>query len=173
MPAAIVNAIAPAAKRYMIANNVAAPTSAGTIIAGLRKLNANPVCRIYSISVITANIAGAGVMAPVSIYRATSVANGFLTASNQIHRLDTNYALPTLEVRWDTIVTGTIANQRLLVLGGGPVTTTQAASQRSVWRARDINDAIVLRGDEGLLLVQELAGDVDTQSYIGYSWEEE
>ena len=159
-------------KRYSIGLIFNGSTTLSTNLAGFRKQSANAVCRIYRISVILTH-AAAGLGHPISLWRAASVAAGSQVTAADIPMKDTNAGNATLEVRTDA-VTGTKANQRLLMLGGNPVTTAGVAGPHYVWESVDISDHIVLRGDEGLIFDQSpIAGDADDRYMVTIEWEEE
>lgn len=161
-------------KRYIISVILTpANATAGTNLMGLRKLNAN--ADVYIIR-IKAHVfqAAAGVAATLGWRRATTVAAGTLIAAADVPKMDTAAGNATLEVRTGA-VTGTEAAQ-YIITHPAHTTAVPAAGQGTTfideWNANDRAGSIRLTGDEGLILEQVTASDVDNRFYITIEWEE-
>jgi len=163
-----------APKRYSIVSILTGAVAANTNIMGLRKLLANNDAYIIRIRVHVYH-AAAGVATVLAWRRATTVAGGALTAAADIPKLDTSAANATLEVRTGA-VTGTKAAQYIIT---HPAHTTAAPAAGvgspwiDEWVPPDKGGRIRLTGDEGLILDQQTAGDVDNRYHILVEWEEE
>lgn len=157
-------------KRYQI-GVLLAGGALGLNILGLRKLNANAVVRIYKVMVTVTHVA-AGLGPPLRVSRATDVAAGTLVTASDVPKKDTNDPDATLEVRTGAI-TGTVAGQILLWIGGCTVTGTGLGGPLDTWEAMDREDMITLRGDEGLIFEVGSTGDTDDRYAITIAWEEE
>ena len=145
---------------------------AGTNIAGLRKLAANPDVYITRIEMVQYNGA-AGLAVPVQIKRATTVAGGTLLAwVADTVEIDTGSVVPTLEVRTGA-VTGTEATNALLTflfMAGVPGIGSGHISNQ--WIAQDRSEWIRLTGDEGIVFDTPLAADIDNRYWINLIWVE-
>jgi len=144
---------------------------AGTNIAGLRKLAANPDVYITRMEMVQYNGA-AGLAVPVQIRRATTVAGGTLLTFVGNTELDTAAAVATLEVRTGA-VTGTEAANPLYTfqfIAGVPGIGTGHISNQ--WIAQDRSEWIRLTGDEGIIFDMPVVADIDNRYWINLIWVE-
>lgn len=162
-------------KRYSI-SLILTPGAAAALtnLMGLRKQAANADVYIIRLRV-TVFHAAAGVAATFGFKRATTVAGGTLIAAADVPKLDTSAANATLEVRTGAVTFGAEAAQYILT---GPAHTTAApaagvgSSFDWEWRANDRAGSIRLTGDEGIIMENITAGDVDNRFYVTVEWEE-
>ncbi len=144
---------------------------AGTNIAGLRKLAANPDVYITRVEMVQYNVA-AGLAVPVQMKRATTVAGGTLLTFTGNTELDTAAVVATLNVRTGA-VTGTEAANALytfLFMSGIPGIGSGHVSNQ--WIAQDRSEWIRLTGDEGIIFDTPIAADADNRYWINLIWVE-
>jgi hypothetical protein len=160
-------------KRYSVTSILSGAAVANTNLMGVRKLGANPDVYIIRIRLHIFHV-NKGRATVLAWRRATTVAGGALVAVADIPKLDTAAANATLEVRTGA-VTGTKAAQYIIT---HPAHTTfePAANTGSPWIdewiSPDKGGRIRLTGDEGLVLDQQTAGDVENRYHILIEWEE-
>ena len=165
--------IASTIEKYMLAVSLSGVASANTVIAGIRKLNANPTARITKLRVTPYNVAALTAGVPIEVIRATSVAGGSLVAVADIPKKNTVAGNATLEVRTGA-ATGTPANRPMLGYGAQSSLTAGAGQTSDEWNAGlDFSERIVLTGDEGLLIRQVGTSDTDQRWLLTLEWEED
>jgi len=162
-------------KRYSISVILTpAAATALTNLMGLRKQSANADVYIIRIRT-TVHQSAAGVSATLGWKRATTVAGGTLIAAADVPKIDTAAGNATLEVRTGNVTFGAEAAQYLLTTPGHTTAAPAAGVGSSYdwqWLANDRAGAIRLTGDEGLILEQIIASDVDNRFYVTVEWEE-
>jgi len=162
-------------KRYQISVILTpANATALTNLMGLRKQGANADAYLIRIRVTTHHSA-AGVAFTFGWKRATTVAGGTLVAAADVPKMDTAAANASLEIRTGAVTFGAEAAQYLLsgpsAVAAAPAAGTGAGIDWE-WLANDRAGSVRLTGDEGLIMEQVTASDVDNRVYVTVEWEE-
>jgi hypothetical protein len=158
-------------RRYAWQVRVAGGGAVGSNLVGLRHGTGAPLARIYMIA-ITKTATGAAAGNGCDVKRATNVAGGTLAPATDPTKLDSQYPDASLQCR-SVGVTTTAEGITFLHLGGNTVPTVDQAGPRYEWWAKDQADAILLRGEEGLVIELDQDGSVAADVYyVEVRWQE-
>jgi len=154
------------------AAGVTGGTTAGTNIASIRHLTANPDAYITRVD-MGLYIAGTASIVPAQMKRATGISGGTLTAFVESgNEVDTDATVPLLEFRRGAVTATEAANPLwtfiFFMTGTG---AGRAAASRS-WVAQDRSEWIRLTGDEGLVFDYPIASSAIATFFVSVTWRE-